>query len=122
MNYNPPSFLKDSDAWREYNRRYWHKRRMSVNFTPQEEKGIPVPRTGKRRWHSGKNSGKTGVIGNSHVVSHRYMDEGDKGPALRREIRRKEQVIVDQEIAEGFSEWLYDGVDGYAEYDLIDCW
>lgn len=77
------------------------------------EKGIPVPGTGNYRWHSGKNSGKAGVIANSHVVSHRYADEGEKGPSLRREIKRKERIMVEAEIAQGFSDWLYGDMDDY---------
>ena len=34
-----------------------------------------------------------GVIGNSRIVSHRYQDEGDNGPAHRREIRRAERRL-----------------------------
>lgn len=78
-----------------------------------ERKGIPVPRTGYRRWHSGANKGKSGVIANSHVVSHRYMSEGDKGPSLRREIKRKERVIVALEIAEGLDDYYADVEDEY---------
>lgn len=76
--------------------------------TLAEFKGIPVPRTSSRRYHSKKDSGKTGVIGNSHIVSHRYMMEGDKGPALRREIKRKERLMVLAEISEEFDSWLAD--------------
>lgn len=82
-----------------------------------KEKGIPVPRTGYRHWNSGANKGKTGVIANSHVVSHRYMDEGDKGSSLRREIKRKERILVSQEIAEGMEDYYADSEE---EYDWTD--
>jgi hypothetical protein len=65
------------------------------------EKGIPVPRTGARRWHSGKSSGKTGVIGSSRMLPHRYMDEGDKGAIHNRHIKRVER-------AQWLSEWQED--------------
>lgn len=85
-----------------------------------KEKGIPIPRTGYRRWHSNANKGKSGVIANSRVVSHRYMSEGDKGPDLRREIKRKERVYVAAEIAEGYAEWLYgDESDDYDPYEYV---
>lgn len=86
-----------------------------------KKRGIPVPRTGYRRWHSEANKGKSGVIANSHVVSHRYMSEGEKGPDLRREIKRKERVMVASEIAEGYAEWLYgDESDDYDPYEYYD--
>lgn len=76
------------------------------------EKGIPVPRTGSRRWHSGKNSGKAGVIGNSRVLPHRYMDEGDKGAAHNRHIKRVER-------AQWLSEWQEDNTSEEA-YDTAE--
>jgi hypothetical protein len=88
------------------------------------ERGIPVPRTGYRRWNSGANKGKTGVIANSHVVSHRYMDEGDKGSSLRREIKRKERILVSQEIAEGIEEYRMETEipdDEYEDYYEFGC-
>jgi len=90
-------------------------------------KGIPVPRTGSRRWHSGKNSGKSGVIGNSRVLPHRYMDEGDKGAAHNRHIKRVERAqwlsealeeLREQEDAYSVSDW-YGGVFGQ---DDADAW
>jgi hypothetical protein len=53
-------------------------------------RGVPIPRTGKRRHHKYYNG--SGVSANSRVLAHHYADEGDKGTALRREIRRKERV------------------------------
>lgn len=74
-------------------------------FTPQEEKGIPVPGTGNYRFRRAYYKNGHGVISGSHVVSHRYKSEGDKGKGLRREIKRKERVMVSEEITEGFSDW-----------------
>lgn len=56
-------------------------------------KGVPVPRTGKRGNYGLRDSaGKTsGVSGNSRIVPHRYLDEGDNGKTHRREVRRKER-------------------------------
>lgn len=82
-----------------------------------KQKGIPIKGTGNRRWRSGENKGKSGVIASSHVVPHRYMHEGDKGKWLRREIKRKERMYVRQEIAEGFADWLYPP-DVFDEYDV----
>lgn len=108
LGHNFPDTVKGWAAC-EKNREDWYafwKYLAGLRFhTPQEDKGIPVEGTGKHRYHSRKDSGKTGVIGNSHVVSHRYMDEGDKGPSHRREIKRRESVMVNAEIAEGINEW-----------------
>lgn len=108
LSHNFPDTVKGWAA-REKNRADWYafwRYLANLRFhTPQEDKGVPVEGTGKYRWHSGKNSGKTGVSGNSHVVSHRYMGEGDKGPGHRREIKVKERVMVNAEIREGMEEW-----------------
>lgn len=74
------------------------------NLVHATEKGIPVPRTGSRRWHSGKNSGKTGVIGSSRVLPHRYMDEGDKGKGHNRHIKRLERALWRSEALEELRE------------------
>lgn len=49
-------------------------------------------------WH--KRSENGGVIGNSRIVSHRYIYEGDRGPALRREIKRREERLWRKEAKE----------------------
>lgn len=41
-----------------------------------------------------------GVIGNSKIVPHRYLDEGDNGHAHRREIRRREERLWRREADE----------------------
>jgi len=82
--------------------------RMQRHALP-EEKGIPVAGTGmtRRRYHSKKDSSRSsGVSGNSRVLPHRYMDEGDNGKGHRREIRRKERVAVQAEISEGLWDYL----------------
>lgn len=43
-------------------------------------------KSGWKYWYRGRG----GVSGGSRIVPHRYMDEGDNGPAHRREIRRRE--------------------------------
>jgi hypothetical protein len=83
-------------------------------FKHATKKGIPVPRTGARRWHSRKDSGKTGVIGSSRVLPHRYMDEGDKGATHNRHIKRVERAQwqaeameeLNQEDAYSVDEWF----------------
>lgn len=93
-----------------------------------QEKGIPVARTGSRRWHSGKNSGKAGVIGNSRVLPHRYMDEGDKGKAHNRHIKRVERAQWRAEWEQEQQETEYYGYtveeyycdDDYDEWDDYD--
>src|SRR5690242_14795116 len=51
-------------------------------------KGVPVAgiRSGGRR----KYKNGAGVSANSRVLSHHYRDEGERGQAHRREIKRKE--------------------------------
>jgi hypothetical protein len=56
-----------------------------------EEKGVPVAGTGVKRYHSKKNRGKSGVIGGSRMLPHRYTDEGDKGKGHNRHIKRVER-------------------------------
>ncbi|QDH93870.1 hypothetical protein SEA_EVY_239 [Streptomyces phage Evy] len=74
----------------------WYSRVIAKELAIRT-KGIPVPGTGRVSCggyccHS-SSSGNSGVMGNSRIVSHRYMDEGEKGRAHRREIRRKERVF-----------------------------
>lgn len=103
---------KDFDEWGVWRNdlyAYWSwlsKRRFHAL---PEDKGIPVPGTGSSRWHSGKNSGKTGVIGSSRMLPHRYMDEGDKGKSHNRHIKRLERRL-----------WLQDWLDeGYDHEDAV---
>lgn len=53
----------------------------------------PIPRTGRRRWHSRSNrAGRpNGLLGSSRILPHRYRDEGDKGQWFRRLVRRREE-------------------------------
>lgn len=115
-----PDTLNGWDAWRE-NRAAWYaywtwmsKRRFHAL---PEDKGVPVPHTGRRHWHSRKDSGKTGVIGSSRMLPHRYMDEGDKGKDHNRHIKRLEKALwlrewveeqQDQEEGYSASEWFYE--------------
>lgn len=85
----------------------WKRERIrSQRHARPEEKGIPVPGTGGSNYHSKKDSGKGGVSGGSRIVPHRYMDEGDKGKGHRREIRRKERPMVQDQISEGLWDYL----------------
>jgi len=52
----------------------------------------------RERGYFFKRSKNGGVIGNSRIVPHRYMDEGDNGPAHRREIKRREKRLWKKEI------------------------
>jgi hypothetical protein len=54
-------------------------------------KGVPVAgiRSGGRR----KYKNGAGVSANSRVLSHHYRDEGERGKAHRREIKRKERAM-----------------------------
>lgn len=52
----------------------------------------------KPYWYRRSKNG--GVIGNSRVVPHRYMNEGDNGPAHRREIKRREKRLWRREADE----------------------
>lgn len=47
-----------------------------------------------------KRSGNGGVIGNSRALPHRYVYEGDNGPAHRREVKRKEERLWRKEADE----------------------
>jgi hypothetical protein len=49
----------------------------------------PVPHTGRSKQRKYK-SARTGSV-LSKALPHRYADEGDKGPWLRRVIRRREE-------------------------------
>jgi hypothetical protein len=65
-------------------------------------RGIPIPGTGRGgHWGKANASRNSGVMGNSRILPHRYMDELDNGRQHRREIRRKENVMWK---AEAFSE------------------
>jgi len=39
-------------------------------------------------------------MANSRIVSGRWADEGEKGPRLRREIRRKEKALFKRELSD----------------------
>lgn len=130
FNHTFPDTIKGWEAWRE-NRTAWYeywawnaKRRFHAR---PEDKGIPVPGTGRWRWHSSKNSGKTGVIGSSRMLPHRYMDEGDKGKGHNRHIKRLERALWQREwLDEGYdvedavtvAQWFYDMSDD-TDSDLI---
>lgn len=109
---------KGWDAWMEYRESlyaYWDVLAKRRFHALPEDKGTPVPGTGKSRWHSRKDSGKAGVIGSSRVLPHRYMDEGDKGKAHNRRIKRVERA---QWLSEAMAE-LQEEYDA-EEYDWTD--
>lgn len=86
-------------------------RRKAVDYA-HSAKGIPVPSTGKRDTGFGDNKTKShGVIGGSHIVS-KWDDEGEKGPLVRREIRRKERALwlseANAEMEEHFTSLMDD--------------
>ena len=55
-------------------------------------KGVPVPGSGYPKWRSGYTDRRagvpSGVSANERLLNHRYRDEGDSGPAYRRQLRR----------------------------------
>lgn len=63
---------------------------------------LPVPRTGRHRWHSRKSrAGRpNGVLSASRILPHRYADEGDKGRWFRRILRRCEERAWVREFKE----------------------
>lgn len=71
-------------------------------------KGAPVPGTGNRRAKCSccrKNrAGKpSGVMSREHLVAHRYMDEGDRGPEFRRYLRRLSRNFwINDQLKNGF--------------------
>ncbi|BDM70587.1 hypothetical protein HEK616_40740 [Streptomyces nigrescens] len=50
-----------------------------------------------RRWHRRSSAG---VSANSHIIEHRYADEGEKGRLIRRLVRRREARLWKREWAE----------------------
>jgi len=74
-----------------------------------EDKGIPVPGTANRNRRKYKNG--AGVSANSRVLSHHYADEGEKGQAHRREIKRKERALW-------LSEWQDEERDEQTAYSV----
>lgn len=56
--------------------------------------GIPVKGTGRKHY---RRTTQGGVSASSHVVSHRYADEGEKGRLMRRLVRRREERLWKRE-------------------------
>lgn len=72
-----------------------------------KEKGIPVPGTGRSKSGCGYNKTKnSGVSAHSHIVT-KWDDEGEKGPLVRREIRRKERALWMAEAIAEMGEEFY---------------
>lgn len=89
--------------------------RMIAENSANREKGVPVPHTGKRKRRKWENG--SGVSASSHVLSHYYADEGDKGRWVRKVVRNRErQMWRDEWLAEQFETDAY----GYEvdDYDV----
>jgi hypothetical protein len=69
----------------------------------QLPKGAPVPGTGRQSWRSGLTNRRAGVssgiLSRERLLPHRYMDEGDKGVAHRRSLRRVSERFWRNELA-----------------------
>lgn len=106
---------KDFEEWGQWRTElhaYWSwlsKRRFHAL---PEDKGIPVPHTGK--WNRRKHANGSGVSASSRILSHRYADEGEKGTLIRREVRRKER-------AQWLSDWIDEGYD-YEDAGNVSEW
>lgn len=83
-----------------------------------EDKGIPVPGTGKISYRKHRNG--SGVSASSRVLSHYYADEGEKGRGIRKLVRNRERALwltewaqeqTEEENtydAETVGQWFYD--------------
>lgn len=65
-------------------------------------RGLPVPGTGKQAWRSAYTNRRAGVssgiLSRERHLPHRYMDEGDKGPKFRRQLRRISEAAWRREV------------------------
>jgi hypothetical protein len=94
---------------------------MTWNGSPVPP-GFPVPRTGGRgKWKlNPARAGKpSGVVGNSRTLAHHYIDEGCKGSAHNRSIRRRERVQWLSEVAEELNGCEPDNPYADREYDCF---
>lgn len=88
---------------------YWEWIRNRRFHARQEDKGIPVPHTGVRRYRKSVNG--SGVSASSRVLSHYYANEGEKGSYVRKLVRSRErQMWRDEWLTEQNEDAYY----GYA--------
>lgn len=133
--------LTDMDAYENVWRVWRSLRRKTFHALP-EEKGTPVPGTGGKRWRKwSANNG--GVSAGSHVISHHYASEGDKGRTVRKLVRSRERALwldewqqeQNQDAEYGYArdvysagDWFsddpyaYDWYYGEDDYDETDMW
>ncbi|WPH58154.1 hypothetical protein SEA_LUCKYSOCKE_203 [Streptomyces phage LuckySocke] len=92
--HNFPDTIKGREA-EEKNRTewyaYWEWMRNRRFHALPEDKGIPVPGTGTRRYRKSRNG--SGVSASSRVLSHYYADEGEKGRTVRKLVRNRERAL-----------------------------
>lgn len=116
----------DRDAYENVWRVWRSLRRRNFHALP-EEKGTPVAGTGGKRWRKwSANNG--GVSAGSHVVSHHYANEGDKGRTVRKLVRNRERALWLSEWqeeqnysaydSETVAQWFYDNSDD-VDSDII---
>lgn len=83
-------YRTDRDAYENVWRVWRSLRRKNFHALP-EDKGIPVPHTGTRRYRKHVNG--SGVSASSRVLSHYYADEGEKGRYVRKLVRSRERAM-----------------------------
>ncbi len=83
-------YRTDRDAYENVWRVWRNLRRKNFHALP-EDKGIPVPHTGKIRYRKHRNG--SGVSASSRVLSHYYADEGEKGSYVRKLVRNRERAM-----------------------------
>lgn len=101
---NLREYHKEQDA-------HWAWMRGRRFHAHPEDKGIPVEGTGVRRHRRSWTHNGTSVSSGSHVLSHYYADEGDKGRWVRKLVRRRERAMW---LSEWQTEQNEDAYQGYA--------
>lgn len=115
----------------------------SISYVIEREmatrtKGVPIPGVSFQRRY--KHTNGSGVSASSRVLSHYYVDEGDKGRWVRKVVRTRErQMWRDEWLREQFesdefdydvNEWFeseplmwdwYDDDDWYRFMDNVEC-
>lgn len=111
-------YRNDRDAYENVWRVWRNLRRKNFHALP-EDKGIPVPGTGTRRYRKHRNG--SGVSASSRVLSHYYADEGEKGSYVRKLVRNRERALwlsewqeeqsYDEYDTETVAQWFYDNTE-----------